>query len=158
LSNLEGRNIDIDNVAAFRITLVMLENNATDWILINLKFRGKCIDCNKEIISGRALWSKTRKSIKHLDCSVGDVNRTLNYEETATHKPGSPKSIQYRKTIAQRCFICRMEEPDEDEYDIKEYPYLRAIKSPSYICRSCLGKENAFDAYRSAFLQKIKDI
>jgi hypothetical protein len=56
----------------------MAENNAADWILINLKFRGKCIGCGKEITSGRALWSGTTKSIKHLDCSLSNISQTSN--------------------------------------------------------------------------------
>jgi hypothetical protein len=64
----------------------MVENSATDWILINLKFRGKCIGCGKEITSGRALWSRTAKSIKHLDCSVSNPSQSSNYEETESHK------------------------------------------------------------------------
>ena len=86
----------------------MAENSVADWILINLKFRGKCIGCGKEITSGRA------------------------------------------------CFICGKAEPEEDEDDINEYPYLKEIKSQSYICKSCLQREDAFEAYREDFLQKIK--
>jgi hypothetical protein len=127
----------------------MAENSETDWMPINLKFRGKCIGCGKEIVSGRALWSKSTKSIKHLDCS------SSKYEEVASQKKEST-SRRSRKTIVQRCFICGMEEPDEDEYDISEYPYLVGSKSQSYICKSCLQKEDAFESYRQAFLQKIK--
>jgi hypothetical protein len=48
------------------------------------------------------------------------------------------------------------EEPDEDEYDINEYPYLKNSKSQSYVCKSCLQRDDAFEAYKQAFLQKIK--
>jgi hypothetical protein len=35
----------------------MAENSETDWILINLKFKGKCVECGTVITSGRGLWS-----------------------------------------------------------------------------------------------------
>jgi hypothetical protein len=134
----------------------MADNNATEWMLINLKYRGKCIVCGKEITSGRALWSRARKSIKHLDCAVSAANKSSNYEETEFHRQKTPSQRRYRKTIVQRCFICGKEEPDEDEYDTSEYPYLVGSKSQSYICKSCLQRDDAFEAYRQAFLQKIK--
>lgn len=134
----------------------MVGNNATEWILINLKYRGKCIGCGKEITSGRALWSRVTKSIKHLDCAVSNANQASNPEEIAFQEQKTPTRRQYRKTIVQRCFICGKEEPYEDEYDINEYPYLAGSKSQSYICKSCLQREDAFEAYREAFLQKIK--
>jgi hypothetical protein len=58
--------------------------------------------------------------------------------------------------MVQRCLICGKEEPIEDEYDINEYPYLAGSRLQSYICQSCLDSEGAFEAYRQAFLQKIK--
>ena len=134
----------------------MAENSATEWILINLKFRGKCIGCGKVITSGRALWSRATKSIKHLDCAVSNANQASNPEDIAFQEQKTPSRRQYRKTIVQRCFICGKEEPDEDEYDINDYPYLAGSKSQSYICKSCLQREDAFEAYREAFLQKIK--
>jgi hypothetical protein len=117
----------------------MADNNATEWMLINLKYRGKCIICGKEITSGRALWSRARKSIKHLDCAVSTTNKSSNYEETEFHRQKTPSQRRYRKTIVQ-----------------SEYPYLVGSKSQSYICKSCLQRDDAFEAYRQAFLQKIK--
>ena len=134
----------------------MAENSATEWILINLKFRGKCIGCGKVITSGRALWSRSTKSIKHLDCSLSNANQTSSdNEKTAFHKEEKSHS-RVRKTIVQTCYICEKEEPEEDEYDINKYPYLKEINSRSYVCQSCLQREDAFEAYRQVFLQKNK--
>jgi len=134
----------------------MAENSIDDWILINLKFRGKCIVCGKEITSGRALWSKGTKSIKHFDCSASNANQTRNYEEATIQRRKTPSQRRYKKTIVPTCFICGKEEPEVDEYDINEYPYLEYTKSQSYVCKSCLQREDAFEAYKEAFLQKIK--
>ena len=133
----------------------MAENIETDWILINLKFKGKCVECGKVITSGRGLWSKSSKSIKHLDCSVGNSNQQSSNEETGSHQE-TPTHKKYRKTIVQRCLICGKEEPVEDEYDSNEYPYLAGSRSQSYICQSCLESKDAFEAYRQVFLKKIK--
>jgi hypothetical protein len=133
----------------------MAENSEMDWILINLKFKGKCVECGKVITSGRGLWSRSAKSIKHLDCSVGNSNQQSSNEETGSHQE-TPSHKKYRKTIVQRCLICGKEEPVEDEYDSNEYPFLTGSRSQSYICQSCLDSEGAFEAYRQVFLKKIK--
>jgi hypothetical protein len=133
----------------------MAENSETDWILINLKFKGKCIECGKIITSGRGLWSKSSKSIKHLDCS-GNSNQQSSNQESGSHNQETSIHKRHRKTIVLRCFICGKEEPVEDEYDIKEYPNLARSRSQSYICQSCLDSKDAFEAYRQVFLKKIK--
>ena len=133
----------------------MPDNSTIDWILINLKFKGKCVECGKEITSGRALWSKSAKSIQHLDCSVGNSNQQSSNEETGSHQDTSTHK-RYRKTIVQRCFICGKEEPVEDEYDSNEYPYLAESRSQSYICQSCLDSKDTFETYRQVFLEYAK--
>jgi hypothetical protein len=134
----------------------MTENSEADWILINLKFKGKCVECGKVITSGRGLWSRSAKSIKHIDCSVGNSNLPSSNEETGHHNQEMSTHKRYRKTIVQRCLICGKGKPVEDEYDPSEYPYLADSRSQSYICQSCLDSKDAFEAYRQAFLQKIK--
>ena len=134
----------------------MAENSETDWILINLKFKGKCVECGKIITSGRGLWSRSAKSIKHLDCSVGNSNQQSSNEVTGSHNQLTSTHKTHRKTIVQRCLICGKEEPVEDEYDSDEYPYLAGSRSQSYICQLCLDSKDAFEAYRQVFLKKIK--
>jgi hypothetical protein len=134
----------------------MAENSETDWMLINLKFKGKCVECGKVITSGRALWSRSAKSIKHIDCSIAKSNESSSNEETGHHNQETSTHKRYRKTIVQRCLICGKEEPVEDEYNSNEYSYLAESRSQSCICQSCLDNKDAFEAYRQAFLQKIK--
>jgi hypothetical protein len=134
----------------------MAENSETDWILINLKFRGKCVGCGQVITSGRALWSRSAKTIEHQDCFLGKTNQPSSNEEIGSRNQEMSTHKKHRKTIVQRCLICGKEEPVEDEYHSNEYPYLAESRSQSYICRSCLDSEGAFEAYRQAFLQKIK--
>lgn len=73
----------------------MAENSATEWLLINLKFTGKCATCGKEITPGQVLWSKSTKSMKHLECSAINASQTSsNSEKTAFHKQ-SEQAIYY---------------------------------------------------------------
>ena len=136
-----------------------MSNNATDWIPITLKFRGKCVECGKGISSGRALWSKSTKAIKHLDCSIrkADQGTSTDYERSTTDRKEfqSSRPKRYRKTIVPKCFICGKEQSVEDEYDFDESDSFIHDKSQYYICRSCLQREDAFEAYRQTFLQKI---
>ena len=99
----------------------MSDNSTIDWILINLKFKGKCVECGKEITSGRALWSKSSKSIKHLDCSVGTANQPFSIIEIGSDNQLTSTHKTHRKTIVQTCLICGKTEPVEDEYDSNEY-------------------------------------
>jgi hypothetical protein len=63
----------------------MAENSETDWILIKSQVQGKCVGCGQVITSGRALWSKSTKTIKHQDCSLGKANQPSNNEEKASN-------------------------------------------------------------------------
>jgi hypothetical protein len=66
--------------------------NPNDWLEITIKFRGKCCECGKEITSGQALWSKSTKAVKHLNCPSRNANNkaiaSMSLEESTTHEPG----------------------------------------------------------------------
>jgi hypothetical protein len=116
-----------------------------DWFPITIKFRGKCIECGKDVISGeQALWSKSTKAIKHLDCSI-----TCSEQVTRNKQ-------RFLQTTLPKCFICGNEKTRVDEYDSDDYDDYGGERSQSYICTSCLRREDAFQAYQNAFLQKIK--
>ena len=137
-----------------------MSNNASDWIPITLKFRGKCVKCGESISSGRALWSKSTKAIKHLDCSIrkADQETSTDYEQPAAHgkelQLSRPK--RYWKTIVPKCFICGKEQSVDEDCDFDGSDRFIHDKSQYYICRSCLQREDAFETYRQTFLQKIK--
>jgi hypothetical protein len=138
-------------------------SNLADWFQITIKFRGKCFECGKEITSGQqALWSKSIKAIKHLeDCSIRNAadlvtSSSKDSEESITHKQEIQfirKQKKFLQASISQCFICRKEKPRDDKYDSNDYDY--EDNSQSYICQSCLEREDAFEAYSQAFLQKI---
>jgi hypothetical protein len=125
-----------------------------DWIPITLKFRGKCIECGKELTSGQALWSKSTKSIKHIECSQekADQGTSISTRESTTRR----QEIKVKRTMIQKCFIC--DKWVNDEYAPFRYPNFIENKSHSYVCQSCIQDENAFENYRQSFLQKIKKL
>lgn len=114
-------------------------SNPTGWSAITIKFRGKCIVCNNEIRSGeQALWSKSKKAIKHLDCSLGSSNEVTssrdNKEESPTHKQEkqfiTPKQKRFpQPTLPKKCFIFRKKKIGDDEYDSGGYANYREVES-----------------------------
>ena len=149
-----------NEVCTQNVGLDIMNNNIADWIPITLRFRGKCIECGKGITSGTALWSKSTKAIKHLDCSIrkADQETSTDYEQPATHRKElqSPRPKRYGKTIVPKCFICEREESVDDQYDFNESDNFIQDKYQYYICKSCLQREDAYETYRQTFLQKIK--
>jgi hypothetical protein len=142
-------------------------SNLADWFPITIKFRGKCFECGKEIASGQeALWSKSVKAIKHLeDCSVinaADQQTSVTKEhqgDYVTHKQEEKQLTRRPKRFLQttlpKCFICGKQRSGVNEYDPNEYGDYEEDGSESYICQSCLQREDAFEAYQQSFLEKI---
>ena len=140
--------------------------NTTDWLEITIKFRGKCSECGKEITSGLALWSKSTKAVKHIECSARTVNQAIagtNPEEYITHeleKKGFSTARQRKyleHAIELKCFICgnkTMLTNENDDYtDYNDYYKDKSYHA--YICQSCLKREDVYEAYQQSFLQKI---
>ena len=40
----------------------------TDWLEITITFNAKCNECGKDVLPGKALWSKSAKVARHLSC------------------------------------------------------------------------------------------
>lgn len=141
--------------------------NPNDWLEITIKFRGKCCECGKEITSGQALWSKSTKAVKHLDCPSRNVNNqaitSTNIDESVTGEPEEKEftTAQQRKSLQQiielKCFICRNKTTIwSNEYsDSVDYGDYKDKSQHAYICQSCLKKEDVFEAYQQSFMQKI---
>ena len=141
--------------------------NPNDWLEITIKFRGKCCECGKEITSGRGLWSKSTKAVKHLDCPSRNVNNqaiaSTNIDEPVTDEPKEKEfsTAQQRKSLQQaielKCFICRNKTTiwSNEFNDSNDYDDYKDKSHHAYICQSCLKREDAFEAYQQAFMQKI---
>jgi hypothetical protein len=52
-----------------------LQTNGNDWINLTVKFSSNCKTCGKKIAKGElALWSRSNKSIKHVECHTRDLS------------------------------------------------------------------------------------
>jgi hypothetical protein len=52
-----------------------LQTNGNDWINLTVKFSSNCKSCGKKISKGElALWSRSSKSIKHVECHTIDLS------------------------------------------------------------------------------------
>jgi hypothetical protein len=45
----------------------------TDWLEITITFKDKCNECGKDVLPGKALWSRSAKAAKHLSCGKKSV-------------------------------------------------------------------------------------
>jgi hypothetical protein len=110
----------------------------SDWIRLLVKFRGKCVECNKEIPAGEyALWSKSSKVIKHEKCEAQKTDR----EEL----PDVPELD---------CFICGR--PAECAQCGFEAECDRQTVSQACICNQCLEDKKAYENYQQAFVEKAR--
>lgn len=125
-----------------------MSNDTSDWIPITIKYRGRCVNCGMEMTSGLALWSKSAKAIRHLDCSAKNPDKQASDVQFASRR--------YSQPMLLKCFICGKEKYQEDENDsATPYGNKQRILN-SFICQSCLEKDDAFEAYRQTFLRKLK--
>jgi hypothetical protein len=119
-----------------------------DWVKLLLKYKGKCATCSKEISAGEyALWSKSGKAIKHIECKV-----------VTTRKKRDKDTDQPRLPVAEvDCFICSRSIAYTDcGFEANDYK-SRAI-SQACICSSCLEDKNAYQNYQQAFLEKAHKV
>src|SRR5215475_1553767 len=101
-------------------------DNDTDWRAITIKFKGRCIECGREISPGQeALWSRSMASIKHLEtCSIKDDSKVTANEDGKEpryeSKEHSSRQRRYVHTSIPKCFICGKEKSREDKYNFDD--------------------------------------
>ncbi len=125
-----------------------MDEGSFGWVALLVRFAGKCKECGGPIPSGNyALWSKTLRAIKHLDCR--DVR--------AMHKNKDDKSALIEETgtaaTPSNCFICGVRfhlyrsslEPD----------YYRSDHSLESICDECFAEPEVYYNYQQQFLRRV---
>lgn len=116
----------------------------SDWIELVVKFRGKCPDCGKAIKPGeRAFWSKSSKSIKHVNCYY----EYLKKFGTST-KPDP--------SIKNECILCKSSKFLLNEMGYENSDNLQ--QDPYIICHTCIQDPNCYNRYQQIILEKIKKI
>ena len=120
--------------------------SGSDWIKLLVKFKGKCQSCENPISAGEyALWSKSSKQIKHLNCKINNNNESL--------KKRGGKS--FKLTI--ECFLCET----IDNIDLpllKDFLYNESQKSSVFLCKLCLENPKSYLRYQEIMYEKVKKI
>jgi hypothetical protein len=114
----------------------------SDWISIIVKFKGKCVECGKEIPQGeRVLWSKSGKAIKHIKCE----------------SPAPEKKREKMSVVPELdCFICGR--PAGCAECGFEADCDRKAVSQACICSRCLEDKQAYQNYQQAFIEKAHNV
>ncbi|HXG07579.1 MAG TPA: hypothetical protein VNI77_09675 [Nitrososphaera sp.] len=122
-----------------------------DWIRLAVKFKGKCVECGKEIAPGEyALWSKSSKAIKHIECESSQQRRR-GEEGQSEEKP-----LQHQQVPELDCFICcRPAGCTECGF---ETDCDRQTVSQACICSQCLEDKHAYANYQRAFIEKARKV
>ena len=117
-----------------------------DWIKLLVKFKGKCQSCNNPISPGEyALWSKSSKQIKHLNCKINNNNET-------------PKKPEEKSLGLQlECFLCKTID-NIDIYLLKEFLYNEGQENSVFICKLCLENPISYLRYQEIMYEKVKKI
>jgi hypothetical protein len=116
-----------------------------DWIKLLVKYKGKCAACNNEISAGEyALWSRSSKAIKHIECKpITTTSKKRDEEDTNRPQPAE---------VEVDCFICSR--PIAYTDCGFEVDYDRQAISQACICNSCLEDRDAYQNYQQAFIKK----
>jgi hypothetical protein len=120
-----------------------------DWIRLLIKFRGKCRECGKDVAPGDyAFWSRSLKSIKHIQCDNGD-------KQQDSLKENAPLRAS-KKAEDQVCFICG----DVARYGeiYKKFQQFDYDTSQNCVCGRCLADPESFENYKREFRKKITKI
>lgn len=120
--------------------------NESDWIKLLVKFKGKCQSCDNPISPGEyALWSKSSKKIKHLNCKTNN-NKTIATEQ-----------VEKYSGLQLRCFLCNT----VDEISIhllNEFLYHEGQEGSIFLCKSCLENPKSYLRYQEIMYEKVKKI
>jgi hypothetical protein len=126
----------------------------TDWLEITITFNAKCSECGKEVLPGKALWSKSAKAARHLSCDKKIDNPVVTSSPMAQNIMETAFELIKRdsEVTELKCFICGM------KTGCNECEYLsdceQRIVSKYCICKECIKQEEAFDNYKQSFAAK----
>jgi hypothetical protein len=117
-----------------------------DWIKLLVKFKGKCQSCENPISPGEyALWSKSSKHIKHLDCKINNKNDTAN------------EQVEKYSGLQLQCFLCKSVNNISISL-VNEFLYDGSQENSIFLCKSCLENPTSYLSYNEIMYEKIKKI
>lgn len=111
-----------------------MQTNGNDWINLTVKFSSSCKSCGKKISKGElALWSRSGKSIKHVECHTKDLSNpsyiSINSKQLNCGICGSLAG----------CTECEFEKVCD-----------RTLVSQLCICKKCYDDKRALQNYYNA--------
>lgn len=108
-----------------------MQTNGNDWINLTVKFSSNCKSCGKKISKGElALWSRSSKSIKHVECHTIDLSNpayvSINSKQLKCAICGSLAG----------CTECEFEKDCD-----------RTLVSQLCVCKKCYDDKKALENY-----------
>lgn len=120
--------------------------NESDWIKLLVRFKGKCQSCDNPISSGEyALWSKSSKKIKHLNCKTNNDNKIAT------------EQVEKYSGLQLRCFLCNTVD-EISIYRLNEFLYHEGQESSIFLCKFCLENPKSYLRYQEIMFEKVKKI
>ena len=117
-----------------------------DWIKLLVKFKGKCQSCKNPISPGEyALWSKSSKQIKHLDCKINNNNDTAK------------EQVEKYSGLQLQCFLCKIVNNISISL-LNEFLYHESQENSIFLCKSCLENPTSYLRYNEIMYEKVKKI
>lgn len=117
-----------------------------DWIKLLIKYKGKCQSCTKPISPGDyALWSRSSKQIKHLDCKINNNN------DTAKEKVEKYSGLQLQ------CFLCKIVDNISISL-LNEFLYHEFQDNSIFLCKSCLENPTSYLRYHEIMYERVRKI
>ena len=125
-----------------------------DWLEITITFNAKCNECGKDVLPGKAFWSKSAKVARHLSCGEKISNQVKTSSPIAQNIMETAFELTKRNSEVTelKCFTCGM------RTGCNECEYLTECEQRTYfkycICKECIKQEEAFDNYKQSFVAK----
>jgi hypothetical protein len=123
----------------------------TDWLEITITFSAKCNECDKDVLPGKALWSRSTKAAKHLSCTkIDNKAPDVSAQDTVT---APVEFVKCEPVMELKCFV------RGNKTGCNECEYLtdceQRTTSKYCICDACSKQEESFHNYKQAFVAKI---
>jgi hypothetical protein len=128
------------------------QSEIDDWIQIQITLRTLCTECRKEVLPGLAIWSSSRKAMRHLSgnrpSTIGNDKRHLSELTIGKFNP-SVEPGDEKKITELKCFICGS----------NTGCCQRRLASKYCICYQCMNnQQDPFDGYQECFAKKSKNL
>jgi len=135
-----------------------MNEKRSDWVRLMIKYKAKCRECGKEILSGEyALWSRGSRSIKHIKCLIQEDGSSSSYTKELNISNRSSTSSFSRDQGDTPCYICnKMTNCLECGFEEESNKYnIQTNLSPICICNECLMNSEAYEIYQKQFIAKM---